>query len=375
MAKFKMRTSDIKALASAISGKVMLPVELSDYVAIEIKNNTMTLWVTDGNNYLYVCKDKIDAEDFYAVVPLDRFQKLISRMTTDEVSISVSGTKMIIKGNGKYVLDLRYDVDGELLEYPDPLKDLDYENWEHKAFNLTTLNVIKTVSKAALLVDKDLTNPYTGYFLGDSVITTDTLKINRVNIPVLDEPKILMPTTFQMLEAINTEAIDIYYKDDKIVFATPNVQVYGEVVDVEIADPDDEESTGYPLQAINDRFDAPYPSYCVIDRNAVLSVLNRVRIFVDQIDENGIYLTFTKDGINVCSKSNTGDEVITYVELNSFKDFRCSVDIVLFEQQVRACRNNRITMYFGRDDIIKFQDGNVTQILALEYDGEDDEEE
>ena len=75
-----------KAVKGASCNK-MIP--LTSLMAIQCKENKLTLITTDATNYLYITEDKIDAEDFYVVVPVEQFSKLISKMTCTSVKLSM----------------------------------------------------------------------------------------------------------------------------------------------------------------------------------------------------------------------------------------------------------------------------------------------
>ena len=86
-----------KAVKGASCNK-MIP--LTSLMAIQCKENKLTLITTDATNYLYVTEDKIDAEDFYVVVPVEQFSKLISKMTCTSVVLEVADGVLDIMGNG-----------------------------------------------------------------------------------------------------------------------------------------------------------------------------------------------------------------------------------------------------------------------------------
>lgn len=348
-------------------------------MAIQLKDNALVLITTDGSNYLYVKDDKVAGDDFYVVVPVDKFSKLISRLTCEDVTLEVSKSKkgdldsLIVHGNGKYVIELPYDADGELIEFPDPLEDDDGQMWNKGEANLSTIKLVLSTAKAALFVGKD-DICYAGYYFGDRIVATDTYKICGIDIKLFDDPKLLSSQLIDLLEVMSEEKIDIRYNEDTVIFDTQKVTVYGAVM---------EGIEEYKIDAINGLLDEKFASSCRIDKSALIQMLDRLSLFVDAYDKNGVYLTFTKDGIEVSSKKDSGSELIPYKESNNFADYTCCLDIDLFKTQVKACPSDIVEIYYGKENGIKFSVGNTKQLVGLSQDdrvndddsGEEDEGE
>lgn len=336
---------------------------LTQLMGIELKNNRLTLVTTDTSNYLYVHKDKVAGDDFYAVVPVQRFSKLISKLTCENVSLAVEldgngePDKLLVHGNGKYVLELPYDEDGELIEFPDPVderKDLD--NWSTSEILLPTVRMLLTTAKASLLQAKDKTIPYTGYYIGDRAVTTNSFKICGIDVQMFDEPKLLSAETVNLLDVVTEENIKVSYNDEYIMFVTDSVTIFGRLK---------EGIEDFDIASISALLDEPFPSACKVDKSALLQMLDRLALFVGAQDKNGVYLTFTKEGLNVSSKQNVGDELIPYIESQDFNDYTCCVDITMFTTQVKANTAAVIGILYGKDSTIKLVDGNIKQIVAL----------
>ena len=90
----------------------LLPI--TSMMCIEMKNNVLTLTTTDTANTLKVRADKIQGEDMYAVVPVSKFAALISRISSDSVTLEMTD-KLIVHANGRYEIDLCVDEDLSLI--------------------------------------------------------------------------------------------------------------------------------------------------------------------------------------------------------------------------------------------------------------------
>ena len=77
------------------------------------------------------------------------------------------------------------------------------------------------------------------------------------------------------------------------MFTTENVIVFGSQLDG-ISD--------YPADAIAGYLQTEFESVCKLPRSAFLAVLDRLALFVSDYDKNGIFLTFTNDGLMIMSK-------------------------------------------------------------------------
>ena len=359
-------------VAKAVKGAGMSnDLYITQLMSISLKDNRLTLETTDNNNYLYVTQDKVAGDDFTVVVAVDKFSKLISKLTCENVTLEIPLAKageldrLVVKGNGKYTIELPYDENGELIEFPDPLATTDGNFWSTGETQLSTVKHILSTAKAALLVGKE-DMCYSDYYVGNRVVSTDTYKICGINIKMFDEPKLISPQLMDLLDVMSSENIDIRYNNETVIFETPDVTVYG-LVDEGISD--------YQIDAISGLLDEEFPSSCKIDKQELTQMLDRLSLFVDVFDKNSVYLTFTNDGLMVSSKQDSGSEIISYKESNNFKAYTCCLDIDLFKTQVKAYQDELIEMFYGKDNSIKLMNGNTVQIIALAEDDRDSEEE
>jgi len=340
-----------KSMKGASCNK-MIP--LTSLMAIQLKDHTLTLITTDATNYLYVRTDKIDGEDFYVVVQAEMFSKLISRLTCEKVTLELKENALTVKGNGNYSIELPLNEDGELIVYPDPLKKM--ENMEAMDdVNLSTIRLILATAKASL-AETDEVPCYTGYYVGDKVVSTDTYKICGIDVRLFDEPALISPEMMDLLDLLTDEKVKVFRKGNTLVFSTPGCEVYGKTMD-SIED--------FQIDVISGLLDQEFGSVCKVSKDALLQLLDRLSLFVSAYDKNGIYLTFTREGLQIESKQANSTELLPYSESANFKDFTCCIDIEMFRSQVKANTGSVIEIQYGEDNAIKMTDGNVTQIVAL----------
>ena len=347
---------------------------ITQLMAIRLQENTLTLITTNGEQYLYINEPKIAGDDFYVVVPADKFSKLISKQTCEDITLEIPSAKkgqldtLVVRGNGKYTIELPYDEDGELIEFPDPLAEVidgDDSGWSKGEVNLSTIRLLLQTAKAALMLGTEAPW-YTGYYAGERVVTTDTYKICGVDVEIFEDPKLIPAELMDLLDVMSEEKINIDYNDETLIFSTGKETVYGNVL---------EGIDEWQIDAINSILDEKYASSCKIEKALLLQMLERIGLFVDVFDKNSVYLTFTKDGLEVASKKGSGSEVIPYRESENFKDFTCCLDIELFKSQVKANQSDVVEILYGKDTNIKIVQGNTKQIIALADDDRFSEDE
>lgn len=355
--KFTMNAVKLKDMVSravkGVGNNKLIP--LTSLMAIEVKDNKLTLITTDATNYLYITEDKVVADDFYVVVDANTFSKLISKMTCENVTLEAKVGILHVKGNGDYRIELPLDENGEPIKYPDPYDKLRTSVEDVGIVNRTTIQVILDSIKPALAMT--LENPcYTGYYIGEQVVATDTYKIASMGVKLFEsEPKLISAELMDLLAVINDEKIKVEMNDTDVVFSTSDCVVCGKFM---------EGIEDYAIDAIMGLVDTEINSSCSIPKNAILQLLDRLSLFVGTYDKNAIHLTFTPNGLQVSSKAANGVEIIDYVSSENFKDFTCTVDIQMLTQEIKAIQNDIVELYYGEDNAIKMTDGNITIIIA-----------
>lgn len=363
--KLTLKTEKLKEMVSravkGVGNNKLIP--LTSLMAIEVKDNTLTLVTTDATNYLYVVEDKVVADDFYVVVAANTFSKLISKMTCENVSLEVKSSvyTLEVRGNGNYKIELPLDENGEPIKYPDPVSSLNLSNAIEKTINRTTIQVILDTIKPALAVT--LENPcYTGYYMGKQVVATDTYKIASMDVPVFDTPKLISPELFELLSVMTKEKIAVYITDTDIVYSTLDCIICGKFM---------EGIEDFAIDAILGLVESEFPSFCSVPKNNILQLLDRLSLFVGPYDKNAIHLTFTQNGLQISSKAANSIEIVDYAASENFQPFTCAVDIQMLNSEIKSIQNDMIEMYYGENNAIKLTDGNITIIVALLEDTED----
>lgn len=355
--KLKIETTILKEMVSkAVKGASMNKlIPLTSMIVIELNSNVLTLHTTDKENYLYIIQNDVDGEDFYVTVQIEQFSKLISKMTSEYVTLELKDNSLEVKGNGKYNIEIPLDENGDMIQFPDPMNNyMDYPITV--TTDLSTIKTILNTAKSSVATTLEVPQ-YTGYYIGDKILTTDTYKICGIDVKLFEDNEVLIsPEMMDLLDVIDTEKIDVSIVDDKLIFITPNCVIYGTAMDG-IED--------YDVNAISKLLDETFNSVCKIDKAKILAVLDRISLFVGVYDNKAIRLNFTKDGIDISSKQTNGIETVDYVESENFNPFTCLIDIDMLTTQIKAYDNDVIELHYGNEQFVSLINGKVTQIIAL----------
>lgn len=355
----KVKTTKLQEMVSrAIKGasnNKMIP--MTSLMSISLAKKKLTLTTTDATNYLYIIENKIDGEDFNVTVPVDIFSKLISKLTCENVELNINeeDSALEVNGNGSYLIELPTDENGQLINYPDPVGDMNLKEIESGEINLSTIQAVLNTAKPSLSTTNDVPC-YTGYYMGEDIVTTDTIKLCDMKINVFGNPKLVSPEQMNLLSVMEAEKIKVHEKDNILVYTSPDCVVYGPTL---------EGIDDFAIDSIKALMSTNFESKCKLPKDAVLQVLDRLALFVEDYEKNAIHLTFTKDGLQVSSMKSSGIEIIQYLESENFKDYICCVDIECLQSQIKALVGDSLELYYGDSNALKITEGNVTLLICL----------
>lgn len=330
-------------------------IPITSLMGIKVENGILTLQTTDAVNYLYIRhKIETDADTFNVTVPAELFSKLIARMTSETIILIQKESILQVKGNGDYKVELPVDENGDLIKYPDPLAEVVLEEDGDQVDQVVIKRLLTTLKPA---LAQTLENPcYTGYYVGDHVIATDTFKVADLDSQLFVNSVLLSSEMVDLLGIITDETINVNFFDNAVAFTSSNCDVYGTLMDG-IED--------FNVDAITELVERDIDCSCKVPKDRLLRVLERLALFVSPYDENGINVTFTQEGIEISSKSSTGVEVIPYSESKDFKEFTCCVDVEMLMSVIKAQVCDMLEINYGDDNFIKFKDDDVTLIISL----------
>lgn len=342
-----------KAMKGASNNKIL---PLTGMLAISLEQNVLTLTTTDFSNYLEIKETKVEGNDFYVVVQADIFSKLVGKLSTEEITLSVQDNVLVVKANGTYKLELPVDEEGNLVRFPNYRKVIDSPAYSVK---LATLKSILTTNKAS--VAQDLAVPaLTGYYIdANGVLTSDSFVACHNKVTGLNEPFMLPSQIVELFNVLNDEDVSIQVSDADVIINTNDATIYGKTL---------LEKDNYPVQEINQYLQTTFVSQCTLAKDALLSVLERMILFVGTYDKNEVYLTFAQDGILIESKKGTGKERLNYTGSENYQPFTCCIDIEILRAQVQSQQTNAVDLHYGHETAIKLTSGAISQVISLSED-------
>ena len=105
--KLSIKTTILQEMVSRVikgaSQNKLIP--LTSLMAIQLKSGKLTLITTDASNTLYIMQDKVEGDDFYCVMPVEQFSKLVSKMSSENITLLLDNNILTINGNGIYKID------------------------------------------------------------------------------------------------------------------------------------------------------------------------------------------------------------------------------------------------------------------------------
>jgi hypothetical protein len=353
--KLKIKSAILKEVITKVTkastNNKMVP--LTGLLSLSVKNGIINAVASDAVNYFEVSAECSSTEDFAVVVKSELFSKIVSKTTSEYITLELLNNALNFTGNGVYKIDLPLDEEGQPIKYPVYWTIGDIV--ESGTISLATIKSIILANKPALALSAEA--PYLmNYYCGDNIISADSYNICINKTKIFETPMLLSPMIFDLLSLFSTETIDYSFDGTKIAFKTGSMKLYAKI---------QKGIEDYPVEAIMGYMDEDLPSNCAVSKSLLLDVIDRLSLFISDFDVNGVYLNFTNEGLKVTSKNNSGSELITYKESNNFTPFVCLVSVEALKKQVNARSGDILYIQYGLNNALKFVDNNILHVVAL----------
>lgn len=355
----KISTTKLQAMMTkvvkGVGNNKLIPI--TSLIGITVEDGTLTIVSTDSTNYLYASEDIGEKTNFYVCVKADQFAKLVSKMTSEYITLTIKDNYLEVKGNGTYSIEIPLDENGEMVEYPNPIANLEDKITCKEKIEISTIKTILASVKNGLATTTDYPQ-LTNYYFGENVVATNQKKINALAKKITDSPILVSSVLVDLLDTITDEVVDmIVYEGGDIEFVSEAVTLFGHV-----AEGIDE----FPIDALNSLISKDYNNYCKVSKLELLQVLDRISLFVDDYDKGAISLSFG-DALTIRSNKLNSEEAIAYRESNATPSdvYTVYIDIEMLQSQIKSQESDTVTIYFGEDKAIKLVDGDLTFIIAL----------
>lgn len=327
-------------------------IPLTSMLKIEVKSGELLVTTTDMTNQLTI-KSKIeDTEDFYTVVNADQFSRLVSKLTCEDILLNIVDNTLQVTGNGLYVIQIQFDeTTGQVVRFP----EINVTPKSTYNLKLTTFKSISSVCKPALATTME--QPvYTNYYVSNSVIATDTYKINKFNAAIFNAPVLLSAELVDLLDSFVDEDITVMLGDNQLQISSASAIITGNL-------PFGIEE--FAITPITNILEQQFNSSVIINRLNLIEALDRVSLFVGTYDNRAVRLVFSENGISIESKASNAIESVKISKNENAIPFTCLVNIDMLVEQLKALTSECVTLYYGIDTAIKFVDDNITQVISL----------
>lgn len=352
MSKIKVSTvpfqNAVSKVIKAAGFNKWLPI--TSMIGIRCVNNVLSLITTDGTNSLCARADVVSCDDFNIVVDAELFAKLVSKITSECIELEITGSSLVVTGNGEYKMPLQLDDDGNTLTFPDPI---DFEFGSETKVSKSVIDVMLNSIKPSLSTQAGTI--YTNYYVGEVIVGTDKAMFSSFEDDSFDE-HLLLSRTFVDLLGLMSDEIEMYYDEDSVLAKDGNLILYSKGKTL----PD-----GFQENKIKAILDIEMDSYCKVNKQSLLSTLERIALFVGEFDEGAIQLHFTDSSIEIQSMASNGIESVDYMEHKSAIDFSVKININRLITQLKAYGSDSVEIYYGNDKLLKLKDGKLTQVIAL----------
>ena len=342
----------IRAEKGASNNK-LLP--LTSFLNITHKDGVLRLDTTDMTNYVSAMEYNVPGEDFNIVVALDSFSKIVSKTTSENITLELTDKSLKFIGNGTYNIALPVNEEGELIKFPMynfvPISDT-------AEIEYSDIKSIIASNKACIANDMS-TPALTYYYCGDEVISANQNNICLNNISLLPEPIMISNIMMDLIGMFGGDKIYVQVSDDAIRFSTANYVVYGRLYS---------NIEEYPAEPIEAYLTAPFAYNCKFNKDALIGAMDRLVIFTDKLDDGTLNIKFTDKYATISNKNNTSFENVGYLNTVSDVDYVCAINYELFKSQIVSNSTDIIDLYFGdeNDACIKIVDGEITKITSLQ---------
>lgn len=330
------------------------------WIGIKCQENTLSMTAWDGENYLVVSEDKIVCDDFKVTVTAEKFAQLVSKTTTDKITLELKDNYLKVKGNGDYKLELPVNDEGELDNYPEIVFDT-----KKKGTKIKLSAIVWAIEGNKISLAKTPEVPHLMcYYFGDEVLTTNNTTAALSNINVFGQPIMLKADLVNLVATMENEEITVYTDKDKILFKTPKTTILGYFNEGK------EEFEEGIKDELKQLFDEESPASCSVEKDALLGILDRIMLFV-KTKEEGIRVLFTKNGIQFYNKDNSVNELLQYATSENFVSFEVKLQLDVLKDLINNVCDDKCYIQYGLDGMLKFgkeKRHHLLTVLADEVD-------
>ena len=330
---------------------------------LELKTDGTYLYLSTTNRAYYVTV-KFDLgyeEAFRATVNAQLFLNLISKVTTDEITITQDDRALKIIANGEYKVPMIYQTD-TLVELPKIEIANPTNTMKVNSNILSSINLYNSKELVRGIAVKPVQNYY--YVDDKGAITfTSGACVNTFTLPqpvkiLLDNKVVKLFRLFnedeEVTMTIGQDALSDTIIQSKVKFSTPRVDITAILPDTGLI-------SSVPVDAIRGMATNTYNYSVVIDKDILLGALNRLLLF----NETNTYghFEFTHDALTVLDYSEDNKEVVPLVNDVPGLDYKLITDLANFKLILEGSEDQYVTISFGDGKAIVVVKNAISNII------------
>lgn len=335
---------------------------LDDTLELTTRGNKLHLNVTNGEYYVSVIFGNEVSENIHATIKANTFLNLISKITTEELELNLISNALTVKANGTYKFPFIFNASNEMYTP----KEINVDNVTTE-FTMTGDNLLsilnynnKELGKGA--ITKSIQKMF--YLDEQGCITFTTGAC--VNSFELEKPvKMLLNTKlvklFKLFDKDESVKVAFGYDEEggvvksKVKFETDSVII------TSVLTSDESLINSVPVKAIRKRAFEEYKFNVEINKEKVLSAIDRLSIFEDSFSSLKIELTPSSLVIKDIKEENV--EYVEYGEKSPSEDYSFYVNLKDFKLTLDSCVEQFVTLSYGNSQSIVITRGLVRNII------------
>ncbi len=364
-----LKTENLKDVCSKILSAVDNSglSKITETVELVLENKNLYFQVTNREYFVKVKLVTDIEDDFHATVHAELFLKLISKMTTESITLDTTDKSLIIVGNGRYELPLVYEG-VELLKLP----EITIDNVTN-TFNIdgSILNSISTHNSKQFLMG-EVVNPIQSYYYVDkegAITFTSGACVNKFTLE--KDVKILLNAKLvKLFKLFKSKTVNFIIGQDqvsseitqtKVKFSTPEIELTA------ILPMNDDEVNKVPVTAIRNRAYKDYDYTAVINRDELLQAINRLFIFSSSstsIDRSFGIFEFGADAVIIKDVNKINKETINYSNSIAMSEpYTTVLDFADLKLILETSSDEYVNLSFGDQQAVVCSKNNVYNVI------------
>ena len=334
-------------------------IPMSSLMHVWTEGGKLYAATTDNTNYLTTFAE-VQTTPFNIIVKTKEFTQIVSKLTSVDTIFSIEGAKVTIEANGKYNILSMTEADGTSIEFPSIEVSPEGATTHLKPEEIKSILSLNKSCKAEKneLPSASCVRNY--YMNNEYTLTTNYYKACANKVVVVDKPVMISSVVMDLVNSVADESgVDVYQDDKYVVFESTVGKLVGRK---------EEGIEEYPAEPLTNLIKQPLANTVQINRTLLIQAVDRMCLFVDSFEQNRLYLTFTKDGLQLYSSKTDSSELVKYIGTPNFAaedTVKFSVNGFFLKSELSACDREDLTVRFSSSVGLQIVDDKATLMLGI----------